>query len=303
MIADIDFNDPEVLQQYGRLCVFKEDASKDVLVLPPNLTPPQRRIVHTLAHHMGLGHMSKGMGEQRAVHVFKEQARSRLSPPVPQIQALQGDNRRALNRAATTDFSDVRANDGFYGVRHQASGYLPAFSSQDSPMNLSAGQNLRAAKSFADLRSYTPSPVPSTASFPASLTTNISRFQDNGSVSSTTPTAASLSARDEGLLVNGLGNMNLGNGFGNSPRGLRGMMSWDRGNGDNPGTIGGHRSFTTNHFDEQSRERNSGVPSRQPRGPASERGTGFPRPRQNGHMNRGSDELSQQSSGIEVSVE
>lgn len=250
---------------------------------------------------MGLAHMSKGVGEQRAVHVFKETARQRLSPPVPQIQALQGDNRRALNRAATTDFSDVRANESFYGVRHQASGYLPAF--QDSPMNLSAGQNLRAAKSFADLRSYTPSPVPSTASFPASLTTNISRFQENGSVTSTTPTATSMSNRDDGLLVNGLGNMNLGNGFGNSPRGLRGMMSWDQSTSENPGTIGGHRSFTANHFNEQSRERNSGLPSRQPRGPGSERGSGFPRPRQNGHMNRGSDELSQQSSGVEISVE
>lgn len=291
-------NDPEVLQYYTKLVLFKEDKSKDVYVLPPNLTPPQRRIVHTLAHHMGLVHMSKGQGEQRAVHVYKEQPRQRLSPPMPQIQALQGD-RRALNRAATTDFSDVR--DGFYGVRHQASGYLPAF--QDSPMNLTAGQNLRAAKSFADLRSYTPSPVPSTASFPASLTGNISRFQENGrdGVASTTPSlqppANSMASRDDGLLVNGLGSLTLGNGFGNNQRGLRGMMSWERGNGENPGTIGGHRSFSTNNYDEQSR------PSRQPRGPVTDRGTGFSRNRPNGHMHRGSDELSQQSSGIDVSAE
>lgn len=281
-------NDPEVLQYYSKLLLFKEDKAKEVLVLPPNLTPPQRRIVHTLAHHMGLSHVSKGVGEQRAVHVYKE-SRQRLSPPVPQIQGLQGDHdRRALNRAATTDFSDVRGRDGFYGLRHQASGYMPQF--QENNLN---AQNLRGAKSFADLRSYTPSPVPSTASFPASLSNNVARYQEQNRENGAAP---AISNSTEGLLVNGLGNMNLGNGFGNSPRTLRGMMSWDRGNGETPGPIGGHRSFTNNQADEQSRERNQNVPSRQPRGPV---GTGFtPRTRQNGHKTRGSDELSQQSSTI-----
>lgn len=299
---DVDLNDPEALQFYSKILIFKEDPNRDVLVFPPTLSPPQRRIVHTLAHHMGLAHMSKGEAAQRSVHVFKEQPRQqRLSPPMPQIQNLQNEQRRALNRAATTDFSDVRGGENFYGLRHQNSGYLGGY--QDSNNNLTAGQNLRAAKSFADLRSYTPSPVPSTASFPATLASNISRFTDYGrDTASATPTltptgATSISSgRDESGIINGLGNMTLGSGFGGSPNRLRGMMSWDR---ETPAPIGSHRNFTTTgNYEDQSRERNQGLPSRQPRGPIPERGTGFPRNRQNGHMNRGSDELSQPSSDV-----
>lgn len=307
----VDLNDPETLKVYSDLLIFKEDKNRDLFIFPSNLTPPQRRIVHTISHHMGLAHLSKGQADQRAVHVYKEAPRQRLSPPMPQIQAIQQSEtqRRGLNRAATTDFTDVRNQDAFYngaGVRHQQSGYLAGF--QDAPSTLAAGPNLRAAKSFADLRSYTPSPVPSTASFPATLGNNVSRFaeyaRENGGTPAITPTgtAAPIGTRgDESLLVNGLGNMNIGSGgFASSPRGLRGMMSWDR--ESNPGPIGGHRSFSTNNtgYDDQSRDRNQGIPSRQPRGPGPERGPGFPR--RNGHMTRGSDELSQQS-GVEITVE
>lgn len=301
---DVDLNDPEVLQYYSRLLLFKEDTARDLVVFAPTLSPPQRRIVHTLAHHMGLGHASKGQADQRAVHVFKEAGRQRLSPPMPQMSALQGEQRRALNRAATTDFSDVRSNDGFYngGLRHQASSYLT--STQEGANSLAAGSNLRAAKSFADLRSWTPSPVPSTASFPATLGTNISRFQDYGrdSAQSTTPTLAtptsSMTGRDDSSsLINGLGGLTLGSGFGGSPRGLRGVSSWDQ----NPGPIGSHRSFSTNYEDRsQDRNQQQSGPQRQPRGPLPERGNGFPR---RGHMNRGSDEMSQQSSSVEITVE
>ncbi|KAF2158089.1 hypothetical protein K461DRAFT_264884 [Myriangium duriaei CBS 260.36] len=304
----VDMNDPETLDFYTKLAVFKERPD-EVYMLPPNLTPQQRRIVHTLAHHMGLHHTSKGVGEQRAVHVFKNLPVERLSPPMSQLQGLQSDaQRRTLSRAATTDFNDARGQDTqLYGLRQQGStGFLPPF--QPSAGGLSSSQNLRAAKSFADLRSYTPSPVPSTASFPASLANNAQRVQDQHreATSATTPTMpTAFGGRDDGLLVNGLGNLNLGNGFGNSPRTLRGMMSWERGsNNENLGTIGGHRSFTAiGQFDGQSGDRNQGMPSRQPRGPAPERGTGFPRGRQNGHMSRGSDELSQQSVPVDTNSE
>ncbi|TIA21598.1 putative R3H domain protein [Aureobasidium pullulans] len=308
----VDLNNPDTLKVYSDLLIFKEDKNRDLFIFPSNLSPPQRRVIHTISHHMGLAHISKGQADQRAVHVYKEAPRQRLSPPMPQIQAIQqGETqRRGLNRAATTDFTDVRNQDAFYhptGVRHQQSGYLSGF--QDAPSTLAAGPNLRAAKSFADLRSYTPSPVPSTASFPATLGNNVSRFaeyaRENGGTPAITPTgsAAPIGTRgDENMLVNGLGNMNIGGpaGFASSPRGLRGMMSWDR--ESNPGPIGGHRSFSTNNtgYDEQPRDRNQGVPSRQPRGPMPERGSGFPR--RNGHMARGSDELSQQS-GVEITVE
>ena len=301
MGLDVDLNDPQALQHYSKLLLFKEDTARDLLVFPPALSPPERRIVHTLAHHMGLGHSSKGEAERRAVHVFKEGARARVSPPMPQISNLRNEDRRALNRAATTDFSDVRGGEHYYsGVRHQGSGYLGPYN--ESPVGFGPNSNLRAAKSFADLRSYTPSPVPSTASFPAALRNNVASLQDLGrdSMQSNTPTlmtpTSSLAERGDNTLINGLGNMSLGGAFGGSPRGLRGISSWDR---ENPGPIGSHRSFSTN-YDDRSQNRVQGGPERQPRGPL---GTGFPRNRQNGHVNRNSDELSQQSSAPEITVE
>jgi len=309
MESDVDLNDPQALQFYSRLLLFKEDTQRDLFVFPANLSPPERRIVHTLAHHMGLGHASKGQADQRAVHVFKENAR-RLSPPMPQIAALQGEHRRGLNRAATTDFSDVRAQDSVYSnpLRHHGSGYLGTYTQDSSGQLGPAASSLRAAKSFADLRSYTPSPVPSTASFPATLSNNVARMQDYGrdSTQSNTPTlmtpANGLPDRGDASLINGLGSMNLGSNpaFGGSPRGLRGFQSWER---DAPGPIGGHRSFSTN-FDDRGQNRSTQQvgPDRQPRGPLPERGAGFPR-RQNGHMARNSDEISQQSSAPEITVE
>lgn len=297
-------NNPQVLQYYSQLLLFKEDFAREVLTFPPSLPPTSRRIVHTLAHGLGLGHVSKGLGDNRSVSVFRQNEAQNMSPPMPHLPGAFGETqRRGLNRAATTDFSDVREQ-GFASLHRQPSNYLGF---PESPGGLSAGQNLRAAKSYADLRSYTPSPVPSTASFPATLSTNFSRFQNFGETSSAstnpniTPTTTSMAGRDENLLVNGLGGMSLGGGaFGQSgsPRGLRGMMSWDR---ETPGPIGGHRSFSTNH-DDQSRDRGQGMPQRQPRGPIPERGQGFSRGRPNGHQGRGSDELSSQS-GVEIVVE
>jgi hypothetical protein len=299
----VDLNDPNALQVYSKLLLFKEDHTRDVLPFSPTLLPPERRIVHTIAHHMGLGHASKGDGDRRAVHVFKESSRARVSPPMAQISNLRNDERRHLSRAATTDFSDVRGGDSYYsGMRHQTSGYL---ATGFDTVGLGPGNNLRAARSVADLRSYTPSPVPSTASFPAALRNNVASMQDFGrdSAQSTTPTlmtpTSSLAERGENTLINGLGNMSLGGPFGGSPRGLRGIPSWDR---ENPGPIGGHRSFSTN-FDDRSQNRGPGGPERQPRGPLPERGAGFPRNRQNGHVARNSDELSQQSSAPEITVE
>lgn len=292
-----------MLDFYTQLVLFKNDASRESMTLPPTLSPQQRRIVHVLAHKMGLVHVSKGVGEQRAVHIFRmNENGTNVSPPIPQMPAnhLVDSQRRALNRAATTDFSDVRG-DGFYGtLGRQGSGLLGI---ADSASGL---PNLRAAKSYADLRSYTPSPVPSTASFPATLNTNIARFAEyghNGNTSSNpnlAATATSMASREDSMLVNGMNGMTLGSGFGQggSPRSLR--NAWER---DTPGPIGGHRSFSTANFDDQNRERSQGLPSRQPRGPVPERGTGFNRPRQNGHSGRGSDELSSSQSGVEILVE
>ena len=329
--TDVDLNDHTTLGFYTELLLFNKDLSREALIFPTSVTPAQRRTIHTLAHHMGLGHISNGDDERRQVHVFRVPQGSNLSPPIPQVAAIHAaDSRRALNRAATIDFNEVKnTGNGAYNTLRgqQSSGFLGI---PDSPGGFGAQQNLRAAKSFADLRSYTPSPVASTASFPAALQSNAARFQqqDYASVSGshmapTLNTTASASAigqhREENALVNGFGSMSLGGGGGaqntgpsngvfgtggpsnGSPRRLRNMFSWDQDNQQSTaGPIGSNRSFSMN-FDDQSRERAGNLPMRQPRGP-TERGPGFGRGRTNGHQSRGSDEL-RSSSGVEIIVE
>lgn len=307
-------NDSTTLSYYSQLLLFKEDPSRDSVLFPPTLTPIQRRTVHTLAHNMGLGHASRGTGEQRQVQVFKVAPGTNVSPPLTSIPtAVQPADtaRRGLNRAATIDFSEARNEGGpgpFSNLRGQTSGFLGVL---DSPGNYGSTQNLRAAKSFADLRSYTPSPVPSSASFPAALQSNGTRLQHYEAVTSgasNTPTLTSAPSgsslgvqRDDNLLVNSLTSLSLGTGIGgpnSSPRRLRGMFSWDQPENQpsSAGPIGSNRSIGLG-FDGQSQER---MPIRQPRGPVPEKGSGFRR--SNGHQSRGSDEL-RTNSGVEIIVE
>jgi hypothetical protein len=286
--VEVDLNDPQVLQFYSQLLIFKEAHDRESMTFPPTLSPTQRRIVHTLSHQLGLAHVSKGDSAQRQLHVFKAHDSQGLSPPIPHMSSNHGTEqpRRNLNRAATTDFSDVRASEGFYNAFGRQAGTLGF---PESPGGLAAATNLRAAKSYADLRSYTPSPALSHASHPIGRlnANNFDGLSFVGGMSTNpngTPTNASMSQRDEAILESQMGRMQIGSGFGqgSSPRSLRQVISWDT----NPGPIGGHRAFGGNYNDR---------PSRQPQGPPPERGTGFARPRQNGHQGRGSDELSSQS--------
>ncbi|GIK00823.1 hypothetical protein Aspvir_004852 [Aspergillus viridinutans] len=311
---EVDLNDSTTLSYYSQLLLFKEDPSRDSVLFPSTLSPIQRRTVHTLAHNMGLGHASRGNGEQRQVQVFKVAPGTNISPPLTSVPtAVQPADtaRRGLNRAATIDFSEARNEGGpgpFNNLRGQTSGFLGVL---DSPGNYGNTQNLRAAKSFADLRSYTPSPVPSSASFPAALQSNGTRLQHYEAVTSgasntptltPAPSGSSLGVqRDDNLLVNSLSSLSLGTGIGGpnaSPRRLRGMFSWDQQESQpsSAGPIGSNRSIGLG-FDGQSQER---MPIRQPRGPMPEKGSGFRR--SNGHQSRGSDEL-RTNSGVEIIVE
>ncbi|KAJ5795327.1 hypothetical protein N7457_001926 [Penicillium paradoxum] len=306
---EVDLNDTQTLSYYSQLLLFKEDTARDSVIFPHNLTPSQRRTVHTLAHTMGLGHASRGSGEQRQVQVFKIPGGPNASPPTSSIPPSgQSDGgRRGLNRAATIDFSEARQEGpgAFNTLRGQTSGFLGVM---DPPGNFANGQNLRAAKSFADLRSYTPSPVPSSASFPAALQSNGARLQYEGAPTGTsnTPTLTPAQSgsslgmqRDDNLLVNSLGGLSLGTGIGgpnSSPRRLRGMFSWEQDSQQsNAGAIGSNRGMGMGYEGQQER-----MPVRQPRGPTPDKGTGFRR--QNGHQARGSDEL-RTTSGVEIIVE
>ena len=311
-----DLNDPQTLGFYTQLAIFKQNEEQESLIFPSSLSPAQRRIIHTLAHHMQLSHDSKGNGDLRRIHVLRPAPENNISPPIPSIPTLHSDpSRRVLNRSATTDFSEARSSDpAMFGITlrgQHSTGYLGI---PDSPGGFGPQPNLRGAKSYADLRSYTPSPVPSTASFPAALQSNIARFTDigQGAVASGTPTLTPTASggtlgqsREEALMFNGFGNMNLNNSVAptiNTAR-LRGMMTWEENQSPQTAPIGSNRGINMTNYDDSLRDRRDNLPMRQPRGPVGERTTGFSRSRQNGHQGRGSDELRHQSSNVEIIVE
>lgn len=277
---DIDLNEPTTLSFYTELTLFKNDNSRETMVFPNTITPDERRTIHTLAHHMALEHRSEGTGEHRQVLILKR------ANVVPQISSgtYYNESRRGLNRAATVDFTENRSLDSNYNdmsLRRQGSHLLDIPGSPGGG-GLSAAHNLRGAKSFADLRSYSPSPVPSNSSFPTNLAQNASRYADsyNNSNNSGTPTitptsAGGMGGRDD--LLSGMSSLGLGNNRSNYT--------------PSAGPIGSQRPINGN-YDESSRNGTSAVPQRQPKGPSgTEWNQGFSRTRQNGHMNRGSGEL------------
>lgn len=285
------------------MIVFQEDSSREVLIFPPSLDPSHRLLIHTLAHHMGLQHTSRGSGEYRQVHVTRQTAKE-SSPPLPQYPLYSNESqRRGLNRAATTDFSEARGSDPnyYHTLGRQGSGLLDIPGSPGGG-GLSAAQNLRGAKSFADLRSYTPSPVHSTASFPSNLRDNVANYRDyiNPTSSSLMPnmtatsSSAQINGRDESYLLNGLSSLSLGGFPRNNGRETRSNL--DAHSVAVGGAIGSQRSLNgnlNNLYEEQARDSTTTMPQRQPRGPGSEwGGSAFSRARQQtGHPGRGSGEL------------
>jgi hypothetical protein len=235
------------------------------------------------------------------MQIFKEK------PSTGNTADLQSPNysytdtsRRGLNRAATIDFSDagVRETGHYHTLRTQNSNLLDIPGSPG--LGIQRGQSLREAKSFGDLQSRRASPALSSSSFPANLTQNVTRYAEYGTINGG-PSAADMPATNPNYLMNGREEpvfssfANLSLGFDRPaparPNGRLGM------NGESHsavgGAIGSQRSHTglNGNFEDLSRNGASAVPERQPRGPGAEWGSGFSRPRQNGHGGRGSDEL------------
>ena len=302
---EVDFNDPAVLGYYRALAVFAEKGETDYITFPAEIPAEHRRVIHKLAHDQGLGHESLGQGPDRRIHIYRHPAGTYgISPTVAGNPYAANTGQRSLNRAATTDFTNVRSNEaGFYEApTPSVSGWS---ASADPQSVLSASANLRNAKSFADLRSNAGSPAHSNPG--SGLLPNMSRFQSYGSDSpnsSRTNLATTSAAFSNGpdSLLNGISSMSLNStGYGptaGSPQRLRGIQPWDREPTGGPGPIGGHRTQSGNH-EEQSRNRGHGIPTRPLRGALSG-GSAFPR-RQNGHQKRGSDEISSPS-GVEINI-
>lgn len=276
-LGDVDLNDHETLGFYTQLTLFKNDGSREVYIFPPDVTPEQRRVIHILAHNMGLEHRSVGESDRRQIQIMKRpqnsppaQAQSQLPPSVS-----WEDHRRGLSRAATFDFAESRIGSGTYHTVGRGQG--PTLELPGSPDN--GINNLRAAKSFADLRTHSPSPAPSGSSY-VGLGNGLSasRFGDYNTLTTPpnlTPTSGqnavlNPSSSAEALLAGNMANMSLG--FDGNASHLRAR--------DTPGAIGSQRPGPNSAG-------NRTAPDRQPRGP--EWGDNFSSTRKMGHMQRNSD--------------
>ncbi|KAJ2984329.1 hypothetical protein NUW58_g6098 [Xylaria curta] len=183
-LRDVDLNDPDTLDFYTQLTIFKNDPTREVHIFPPDIAPEQRRQIHILAHNMGLEHRSVGEADRRQIQIMK---RPENSPPVhaqnPLTNVSWEDHRRGLSRAATFDFAESRMGSGAY---HSLGRQNPTLELPGSP-DTGIPNNLRAAKSFADLRAHSPSPAPSGSSY-AGLGNGLgARYGDFSQTSLTTP--------------------------------------------------------------------------------------------------------------------
>ncbi|KAK5651969.1 hypothetical protein OQA88_11512 [Cercophora sp. LCS_1] len=279
IIGDVDLNNPDTLSFYTELTLFRNDPNREIIVFPSTITPQQRRTVHILAHNMGLEHRSVGEGQHRQLHVVKDTGTTQTMHLPPGVSA--DAHRRGLSRAATIDFAESRGSaTSQYGTLGRQGRHGPTLELPDSP---DGGLNaLRGVKSFADLRSYTPSPSLSASGYGQAHGSNVAQYGEYsanlGSQSSalTTPTTPGTNSNaDPSHLIPDLGSMSLNDTFNGNQLRRR----------ENPGTIGSQRPGMNG-----SSTRN--VPERQPHGPSGDWGenTGFSgRNRTNGHIQRGSD--------------
>lgn len=273
-LRDVDLNDPATLEFYTQLTIFKNDQNREVHIFSTDITPEQRRQIHILAHNMGLEHRSVGEADRRQIQIMK---RPENSPPVHAQSQLPNvsweDHRRGLSRAATFDFAESRIGSSNY---HALGRQNPTLELPGSPDN-SIPNNLRTAKSFADLRAHSPSPAPSGSSYVGLGNGLGTRYADFSQSSLTTPpnltptTSHNAASSTDALLASNMSSLGLG--FDQNGSHMR--------NRETPGAIGSQRPGANGA------SRN--VPERQPRGPEwGEAGSGFTG-RSRGHMQRSSD--------------
>lgn len=278
-LGDIDLNDPQTLEFYTELVMFRRDDSREILVFPPGIAPEHRRSIHILAHHMGLEHQSIGEADSRQLTVLKRQQPSPTANIHNQPATSLDMHKRGLSRAATFDFAadrETRAASSTYS--HVLGRQGPTLELPGSPDGNGIPNNLRAAKSFADLRSFTPSPSQASSSYLApagmnNMTNSTARFGDymGGTMSPSGHPGSSGTPgpKNESALLGSLSNLNLGYDSGAIPNQAR----------STPGAIGSQRPSSNS----------KGAPERQPRGPEWETTAGFSGRRANGHVARGSD--------------
>lgn len=102
---NLDLNDPNVLELYSFLLLFRGDPNTNQVALPKTLSAKERRDAHLIADRLGLAHYSDGFGSDRQVVIEK-----RGSIPAPIVRLQHKNSRGTLRSSPSRDRLNNLAN-------------------------------------------------------------------------------------------------------------------------------------------------------------------------------------------------
>lgn len=79
----MDLNDPNVLELYSHILLFRGEPEATELALPKTLSVKERRDAHLIADKLGLAHYSSGLGSDRQVIIEK---RGTVPAPIMRVR-------------------------------------------------------------------------------------------------------------------------------------------------------------------------------------------------------------------------
>lgn len=137
---EVNLNDPETLNFYSEILLFRDDRSRDELVYPGLISGSQRRVIHILAQNMGLILFVRNEGEERETVIARPNSSnySQTNLPAPSLvhssstasalldmPSTLGHNsaqQPSKNLRGTKSFADIRSTarlSAFHSLQHQ----------------------------------------------------------------------------------------------------------------------------------------------------------------------------------------
>ncbi|CAO0793948.1 unnamed protein product [Mucor circinelloides] len=101
----LDLNDPNVLELYSFLLLFRGDPNSTEIALPKTLSAKERRDAHLIADRLGLAHYSEGFGADRQVLIEK-----RGSVPAPIVRLQHKNSRGTLKSSPSRERLNMAGN-------------------------------------------------------------------------------------------------------------------------------------------------------------------------------------------------
>ncbi|KAI9354967.1 hypothetical protein BD770DRAFT_129147 [Pilaira anomala] len=132
---NLDLNDPNVLELYSFLLLFRGDPSTNEIALPKTLTAKERRDAHLIADRLGLAHYSDGFGADRQVVVEK-----RGTTPAPIVRLQHKNSRGTLRSSPSRD--RLNNNNGNNGDNNKRDSYRKSMMSTSTTAEVPIASNV-----------------------------------------------------------------------------------------------------------------------------------------------------------------